>query len=308
MCRRGCVWCGLRLATASSSNELSTIVTSLPPSLSVSIVVYRTDLAVLLSALHSLLAAIRLARAAGDLQSVQLDIINNGEPESGLTALISGLGQELKEQGLKESLALRLLEGHGNVGYGRGHNLSILAANTDYHLILNPDVTLSPQCLRAGLSYLVKNAAVAALSPAVRDGEGHKQHVCKRYPSVLDFLLRGFAPQGIKRAFNKRLAHYEMRELSEQEPSTDIPIISGCFMLFRTAVLRSVGGFDERYFLYFEDFDLSLRVHEKGALVYLPEMHIIHLGGDTARKGLHHITMFVRSGVRFYNTHGWRFL
>ncbi|MES3006528.1 MAG: glycosyltransferase family 2 protein [Pseudomonadota bacterium] len=283
-------------------------MTSLPPSLSVSIVVYKTDLAVLQSALHSLLAAVRLAKASGDLQSVQLDIINNAEPEPGLTALLNDFMQEAKEDGLQESLAVRLLEGHGNVGYGRGHNLAILAADTDYHLVLNPDVTLSPQCLREGLSYLVKNTAVAALSPAVRDGEGHKQHGCKRYPSVLDFLLRGFAPQAIKTAFNTRLAHYEMRDLSEQEPSTDIPIISGCFMLFRTGVLRSVGGFDERYFLYFEDFDLSLRVHEKGALAYLPEMHIIHLGGDSARKGLRHIAMFVRSGVRFYNTHGWRFL
>jgi GT2 family glycosyltransferase len=99
-----------------------------------------------------------------------------------------------------------------------------------------------------------------------------------------------------------------MRDLPEQEPSTDIPIISGCFMLFRTAALRSVGGFDEHYFLYFEDFDLCLRVHAEGTLAYLPSMHIVHLGGNSARKGLRHIVMFARSGLRFYCTHGWRLI
>ncbi|MDO9318161.1 MAG: glycosyltransferase [Gammaproteobacteria bacterium] len=274
------------------------------PTLSVSVVIYKTDSAILLSGLRSLLGAIAVAVAAGELQSARVDIINNADADPVLSAMVGQLAAEAAAQ----SVEVRLLEGHGNVGYGRGHNLSISAANTDYHLILNPDVTLAQDALGLGLHYMMQNPAVAALSPAVRDGEGHKQYVCKRFPSVLDFLLRGFAPAVVKRAFNKRLANYEMRELSEQEPSTGIPIISGCFMLFRTSVLRSVGGFDARYFLYFEDFDLSLRVHGKGALAYLPAMHITHLGGDSASKGLRHIGMFVRSGILFYNTHGWRFL
>lgn len=274
------------------------------PTLSVSVVIYKTDTAVLLSGLRSLLGAIAVAVAAGEIQSVRVDIINNAEADPVLLTMVEQLAAEAAAQ----SVAVRVLEGHGNVGYGRGHNLSISAATSDYHLILNPDVTLAQDALGLGLHYLMQNPSVAALSPAVRDGQGNKQHVCKRFPSVLDFLLRGFAPQAVKRLFEQRLAHYEMRELSEQEPSTGIPIISGCFMLFRTSVLRSVGGFDARYFLYFEDFDLSLRVHGKGTLTYLPAMHITHLGGDSASKGLRHIAMFVRSGILFYNTHGWRFL
>jgi hypothetical protein len=123
---------------------------------------------------------------------------------------------------------------------------------------------------------------VVTLSPAVTDREGYKQLVCKRYPAVLDFLLLGFAPRNLKRHFATRLAHDEIQGPHEQAPSTDMPIISGSFMLFRTAALRSVGGFDERYFLYFEDVDLSLRVHAQDSLAYLPSMP---LGGDSARKG-----------------------
>jgi hypothetical protein len=83
---------------------------------------------------------------------------------------------------------------------------------------------------------------VVTLSPAVTDREGYKQLVCKHYPAVLDFLLLGFAPRNLKRHFATRLAHDEIQGLHEQAPSTDIPIITGCFMLFRTAALRSVGA------------------------------------------------------------------
>jgi GT2 family glycosyltransferase len=268
----------------------------------VSIVVYRSYPAVLKPTLDSLLQALQHAQSRQLLGSAAIDIINNSASEPALTALVERCRAQAS------GIDIALLEGHGNVGYGRGHNMSINRAASHCHLILNPDVTLTPESLADGLAFMVGNPEVVALSPAVEDGEGHKQYVCKRYPSVLDFLLRGFAPAFVKRRFATRLARYEMRDLPEQEPSTDIPIIGGCFMLFRTAALRAVGGFDERYFLYFEDFDLSLRVHSEGSLAYLPSMHIVHLGGHSARKGLGHIGMFARSGLRFYNTHGWRLL
>lgn len=258
----------------------------------------------MLSTLRSLLAAAQVARNGGWLDRMTIDLIHNSESDAAFTSLIDVITREAVAQDVR----FRLFEGHGNIGYGRGHNLSILQVSSDYHLVLNPDVTLSAESLVQGLQYLQQTPHVVALSPAVSDGEGNKQYVCKRFPSVLDFLLRGFAPGFIRSLFTKRLSRYEMRELSEQSASTDIPIISGCFMLFRTSVLRGVQGFDERYFLYFEDFDLSLRVHARGALAYLPAMHITHLGGHSARKGLGHIRMFARSGVRFYNTHGWKLL
>lgn len=270
--------------------------------LTVSIVVYRSDPAVLQLTLDSMVRAIHHAQNRQLLGSAAIDVIHNSTSEPALTAILACCRAQAS------GIDIALVEGHGNVGYGCGHNLSISKAKSHCHLILNPDVTLTPESLAEGLEFMIGNPEVVALSPAVTDGEGRKQFVCKRYPSILDFVLRGFAPYFLRRRFASRLARYEMQDLPEQEPSTDIPIISGCFMLFRTAALRSVGGFDERYFLYFEDFDLSLRVHAKGSLAYLPSMHIVHLGGNSARKGLVHIGMFARSGLRFYNTHGWRLL
>ena len=97
-----------------------------------------------------------------------------------------------------------------------------------------------------------------------------------------------------------------MRDLSEDEVASDIPIASGCFMLARADVLRSLGGFSPRYFLYFEDFDLSLRLSRIAAIAYVPTVRIVHLGGEAARKGLLHQRLFVRSALTFSSTHGWK--
>ncbi len=283
---------------------MTTIKTSTSPSLSISIVIYRSALEVLSETLSTLLSSVSHSLEDGDLSSAQITLVHNAVPCPQLSALI----QDFTQRAAKKEVQVRLLEGHGNIGYGRGHNLAVLAASSDYHLILNPDVKLVEDSLSQGLRFMADHSEIVALSPAVVGEDGSKQYVCKRYPSVLDFVIRGFAPNFVKGWFSKRLAHYEMQDLPEQEPSTDIPIISGCFMLFRTQALQGVEGFDDRYFLYFEDFDLSLRVHCKGALAYLPSMKIVHLGGNSAKKGLRHIGMFARSGLRFYNTHGWRLL
>ena len=274
------------------------------PSLSVSVVVYHTDPAVVRATFDSLLESVDFARASHDLGPVSVHLVHNGDASPSFSALALQIGERCRQH----QVAFRLFDGHGNVGYGRGHNLSIRGVRSDYHLVLNPDVVLRRESLAQGVQHLQSNPGVVALSPSVSDGEGHKQHACKRFPTVMDFVLRGFAPHSVKKLFDKRLARYEMRDLPEHEASTGVPIISGCFMLFRTSALQAVEGFDESYFLYFEDFDLSLRVQKQGALVYLPSMQITHLGGHSAKKGLRHIAMFARSGCRFYNSHGWRLL
>ena len=64
---------------------------------------------------------------------------------------------------------------------------------------------------------------------------------------------------------------------------------------------------NESYFLYFEDYDLSLRIGKLGRLAYAPNVRITHCGGNTSSKGLWHIRIFIISGIRFFNKHGWRF-
>jgi len=174
--------------------------------------------------------------------------------------------------------------------------------------VLNPDVELQPDTLRVGLSSLLRNEDIVLLSPRVSGGDGQPEYLCKRYPSVFVLLLRGFAPAFFRRIFDRKLATYEMREECSGEAPVDVAIASGCFMLMRTAALRSVSGFNDNFFLYFEDFDLSLRLAAQGRLVFDPAMRIVHHGGYAASKGRRHVSYFARSGILFFKYHGWRWV
>lgn len=273
------------------------------PTLHVSVVVYHLDEDVL----ERLLASLDLAISAATelITWHRITLIDNGNNRQTLERILQSYPQ------------VELRGGHGNIGYGRGHNLAILDISADsgadpvsdgpdWHLVLNPDVYLQRDTLSQGLQWLADHPDAVAVAPTIRAEDGSAEYACKRYPSVLDLFLRGFMPAFIRRRFARRLARYEMRDLSTSEATRGVPIISGCFMLFRGPALRELGGFDPRYFLYFEDFDLSLRAGRLGSIDHLPAMRITHLGGGASRKGLRHILLFSRSALRFFRSHGWR--
>ena len=262
--------------------------------LRVSLVLYDTPAALLAR------TATRLDRAVARLAvPTELVVVDNSlQPKPvplGLTLPTSGA-------------AVHHLAGHGNVGFGRGHNLALERGFGAFHLILNPDVEMAEDALAEALAFMASHPECGLLAPAVRWDDGSRQYLCKRYPSVLDLLLRGFAPGPVKRLFAARLARYEMRDETGDRVVWDPPIVSGCFMLFRGDVLRRLGGFDPRYFLYFEDFDLSLRTAAVARLAYVPAVRIVHHGGHAARKGWWHVAQFARSAWRFFSTHGWRWI
>ncbi|EOH6074487.1 glycosyltransferase family 2 protein [Burkholderia cenocepacia] len=277
-------------------------VTSLQPSdtegLSVSIVVYQPDIAQLGETLASLGAACTHLCTASLPAPVELFLVDNG----GLGD-VAALIDDLDTKGI----TTRILSGHGNVGYGRGHNLAIESSTRPFHLILNPDIDLDADALVAARAFLGSRPDVGALTPWIGDDTGGQQYLCRRYPAVLDLLVRGFLPARFRAAFAKRLARYEMRDvINDRDIVWDPPIVSGCFMLFRTEVLKQLGGFDPRYFLYFEDYDLSLRTHEIARVAYVPSVRVVHHGGGASRKGFAHIRMFAASAFKFYNRFGWR--
>ncbi|WP_153100725.1 glycosyltransferase [Paraburkholderia hayleyella] len=269
--------------------------------LSVSVVVYRPDVLLLTRTLASLASACAALRAkAPDVPGVTMTLylVDNG----GLPDIATSLSV-LHDCGVTPVL----LSGHGNVGYGRGHNLALGRATSRYHLVLNPDIDLDADALVNAVNFLDQHADAGLLTPCIKDDEGHLQYLCRRYPTVFDLFVRGFLPLRFRRYFAARLARYEMREvINANDVVWDPPIASGCFMMFRTALLKQLNGFDSRYFLYFEDYDLSLRTHESARVVYVPEVRVRHYGGGAARKGWAHIRMFVASAFRFFSRFGWR--
>lgn len=273
------------------------------PTLSISIVVFQPNLALLHSALRSLREALEVAHAAGAIESAGVILVDNGTPDEATLDTLVQTGLE-GTQWIKTQVS----RGHGNVGYGRGHNLAIERATGDYHLVVNPDVVLEPSAVLEAVRYLEAHPATGMITPHVANEAGEREFLCKRYPSVLVLALRGFAPGWLRRPFRRLLDRYEMRDLPEHEVATGIPIASGCFMFVRRGLLQVVGGFSPAYFLYFEDFDLSLRFRRVADIAYVPLVRVSHSGGYAARKGWAHRRLFLRSGVTFFRQHGWRLL
>jgi GT2 family glycosyltransferase len=268
--------------------------------LGIAIVTYAPDLPVLTETLDRLGRALMHARQRNLLAEAWLTLVDNG-PGSIWRERLQFI---LDSVGLPATV--ELLSGHGNIGYGAGHNLALDRHDLEFHLILNPDVLLAEDALSEGLAFLATHPSAGLLAPAVWDADGQRQYLCKAYPTVLDLVVRGFAPAWLKRWFHLRLERYELRDWIGETVRWDPPLVSGCFMLTRRDPLVRAGGFHRDYFLYFEDYDLSLRLAQHTRLVFVPAVRIAHRGGYAARKGFRHIGLFARSAVSFFNRHGWR--
>lgn len=265
--------------------------------LSAAIVLYRPDPRLLEATIRSLARSIAYAWIKGEHTLTLIDHTPDSRQESG--PVLSDCASEWFGS------PVEVMIDPSNPGFGGGHNRVLLRAR-DYHLVLNPDVELAPDALQQAIEFMLRHPDCGLLTPAAFFADGTRQYLCKRYPTVLDLLLRGFAPQAVRRLFSARLDRYEMRDQIGDTVVWDPPIISGCFMLFRGDVFRQLGGFDSRFFLYFEDFDLSLRAGRITRLAYVPTVRIVHHGGHAARKGLRHVWMFGRSAITFFSKHGWR--
>lgn len=271
-----------------------------PPSLSVAIVTHRTPAETLGTALRSLAAAVAQARSRGALGAVRVHVIDNGEGDS-LAWTRSAAAAWPGDAG-----ELRLHAGHGNLGYARANNLVLPLLDSDFHLVMNPDVELAAASLAESLAAMREHPEVGLVAPDVRDERGARQYLCRRYPSLRALLLRGFAPRALRMRFRALLDDYEMRDVVGDRFAKGIPLASGCFMLLRTPLFARLGGFDPRYFLYFEDYDLSLRLAREAQIAYVPGARIVHHGGEAARKGARHLAWFAASAWRFFRRHGWK--
>ena len=279
----------------------------LPSSLTVSVVTYRSDGVLLERCLRQLALAIGGAREARVLTQVAVALIDNSE-DATIADEVTRLG---KRCFAGSGVQLHFLHAHANIGYGIAHNLMLNGTGADYQLVLNPDVELATDAIDNAIRWLDAHPDVGAAAPAVSRPDGTPDFLCKRYPAVFDLFLRGFAPRILRRWFRGRLDRYDLRDAidpASREPVLGMPVMSGCCMLVRRKAIDTTGGFDPKFFLYFEDFDWSVRLNKITKTAYLPSFRAVHHGGGAARKGWKHVAWFVRSGFRFYNKHGWRWV
>ena len=190
-----------------------------------------------------------------------------------------------------------------NRGYGAAHNAVRDKLRSRYHLICNPDVTFPPDLLSRMVMYMDAHPEVAVLTPHVLNEDGTEQHLPKRAPTVR-YLLGGRLGRVSKRCARWR-KEYTLADQTITAP-VSVAFATGCFMLIRTAYFQQLGGFDERFFLYHEDSDLSRRALRKGAIVYHPDMTIVHSWNRESSRSLKATLRHMISTVRYFNLWGWK--
>lgn len=197
---------------------------------------------------------------------------------------------------------------HENTGYGSSHNIALkkaLEINSEYHLILNPDIEFSSDVLSKLITYMDYNKEVVYILPKVIYPDGELQYLCKLLPTPSDLIFRRFLP---KNKFtdnkNKRYMLFD----SGYNKIINPPCLSGCFMFLRMDTIKKYKlFFDEQYFMYMEDFDLMRRLHRVGKTIFYPEVTIIHNHAKESYKNKKMLKIHILSAIKYFNKYGWFF-
>ena len=202
------------------------------------------------------------------------------------------------------SARVEYLFNNRNIGYGAAHNIAIRESIYDdvpFHLVINPDIEITDDTLPTLLTFIKEHAEVGMVMPKIVSPTGEVQYLCKLLPTPLDVFGRRFLPKNWMRKRNER---YELRHTG-YDKMMNVPYLSGCFMLLRTEAVKKARLFDERFFMYPEDIDLTRRIHRDYLTVYFPHTTVVH---HHAKASYHSVKMLWIHAVnmcRYFNKWGW---
>ncbi|WP_265458400.1 glycosyltransferase family 2 protein [Enterococcus sp. HY326] len=195
-----------------------------------------------------------------------------------------------------------------NKGFGFGHNHNARLTDSEYLVICNPDILIDQHSLKALYDYMEENAEAALSAPKVLYPDGTTQYLMRQKLDVFDYMLRFIPFQFVKDIFKKRLAFFETREQTDRTEIQQIPFVSGCFMFYRKKDFDQIAGFDERFFMYFEDNDICQKTRQSGKeIMYVPQASVIHFYGRDSHRSRKVFMIFMCSMVSYFNKWGWRF-
>ncbi len=183
-----------------------------------------------------------------------------------------------------------------NIGFAKANNQALSVAKGEYILFLNPDTLVPEDCFEKCIQFFQSNESTGALGIRMIDGSGKFLKESKRaFPSPMTSLyklsgLAGLFPK------SKTFAKYHLGNLTEKE-NHKVDVLAGAFMMIPAKVLAEIGNFDERFFMYGEDVDLSFRIQKTGYdNYYFAESTIIHFKGESTKRGsLNYVRLFYRA-------------
>ncbi|MGE5633325.1 MAG: glycosyltransferase family 2 protein [Caulobacteraceae bacterium] len=196
---------------------------------------------------------------------------------------------------------ITLIQNSKNIGFGAAHNQVLGMLDSRYHLVVNPDITIVNDCIAEMAAYMDKHPDIGLLSPLIKYPDGRIQYLCKRNPTFWDLFIRLAFP----RSFTKRRHYFEMRETG-YDKEFEIEYATGCFMLFRTETFKRINGFDENFFLYLEDADITRRVNQISKTVFYPYNYVVHEWQRGSHKSLKLALVNIKSAAYYFRKWGFR--
>ena len=217
--------------------------------------------------------------------------------------VIDNASSDGSSEGLATSLPPTVVRNADNRGFGAACNQGAAGSEADFLLFLNPDTRLMPGSFAQPVRYLrtPENEKVGIVGIQLVDADGHVARNTARAPTAWSMVgnsvgLDRLAPRLFPPHFVTQWAHDQTRTVDQ---------VMGAFFLVRRSVFEALGGFDERFFVYYEDLDLSVRAHAQGwSSVYLSTAQAFHRGqgtteGATARRTFY----FCRSRILYARKH-----
>ena len=179
--------------------------------------------------------------------------------------------------------AVNVVENRANLGFARGNNAGIHAAQGEYVLILNPDTIVHPGSLDRWMEYVDKHPEAGAFGCRVLNLDGTYQESARPSPTIRRALIAALYLRPLGYLSNAFLS--DVYETWKGDSEREVDWQSGCCVLFRGSVLRQLGGFDEQFFYHYEEVDLCRRVWAAGHTIrFTPEVTITHLGGTSVSR------------------------
>lgn len=249
-----------------------------------SLVIYKNDPKQLLEAINSFL---------NSTLKIRMILIDNSPTD------------DLKN--IKISESVEYIHNPSNPGYGTSHNIGInkFLNQSEFHLILNPDIYFSEGVIEDLYDYMNKNLDIGLIMPKVLYPNGEIQYLAKLLPSPFVFFARRFIP--IKRIVDSISNQFELR-FTGYDKIIEAPYLSGCFMFFRTSALQKINGFDENIFMHMEDLDISRRCYESGFKnIFYPKKQVYHDHLYKTFFTFSNVKMYFYSAFYYFNKWGWFF-
>ncbi len=225
--------------------------------------------------------------------SFEIIVIDNGSTDGSASAVEANFPEVI------------LIKNQKNLGYGRANNQGYALAKGKYILFLNSDMAVQKNCLDRMFDFMEKNPAVGASSCKLTFPDGSLQHSCREFPRFKTIFLMLI---GVRFLFPKMkiFRNYLMLDW-DQSDIRDVDQIMGSFMFIRSAVVGDVGGFDERFWMYFEEVDLCLRIKAAGwKIVHYPFVSSIHFLSKSSDQwgDIKRIQEFQKSSLKYFKKNG----